>query len=175
MGYFDSFAEVCFKRDAQGRAIYYPAGIWSKGRIVPDAATETAIKTRLKRAYMVMLPVAIIAGAVLFRLSLPLFVGVTVCLMIAFHLYVRSLGAGLPLSEERLTLREAQASQARTLGRGWLIALVIISAIFVAAGAALAILDPARSLWTGLGSAAFFGACLVMFLMQLKRFRGNGA
>lgn len=175
MGYFDSMAETCFKRDAQGRALYYPAGILSKGRIIPDDARAKEIQKRLNRAHMIMLPAVITLGATSFHLSWPVFLLLLAIITLGFHLYLRSLASGLEVSSEKLTFREVQASQARTLGRGWLIALVLASALLAVAGLALAIFDPGRELWTGLGTAALFSAMVAVFLVQLRGLGRKGA
>lgn len=175
MRYFDGMADACFKHDAQGRAIFFPSGVLSKGRIVPDEKLVGQIKTRLKRAYMIMVPLAVLLGASSYSLSLPAFFILMAILVLSFNAYLRHLASGLEISAERLSIGEAYFHQARALGRGWLIALSIICALFAVAGLALAFLDPGKEWWAGLGSAAFFAAMLALFLVQLHGLGRNGA
>ena len=175
MGYFDGMVETCFKRDAQGRAIYFPGGIFSKGRIVPDENRVMELKARLNRAYVIMLPLTIVLGAVAYSKSLPIFLILMGLLTLGFNFYLRSLASGFEISNEKLGLVKAYANQARALGRGWLIALTVMCAVVVVFGLITAILEPGMLLWTGLSSAALFGALAGLFLFQLRSLGRNGA
>lgn len=44
MSYFGELATLNFKKDAEGRDLFYPFGIWSKGRILPDSETATRLR-----------------------------------------------------------------------------------------------------------------------------------
>jgi hypothetical protein len=48
MGYFGELATVNFKKDAEGRDLFFPFGIFGRGRILPDS--ETARRLRANAA-----------------------------------------------------------------------------------------------------------------------------
>ena len=53
MGYFGELATLNFKKDAAGRDLFFPFGIWSKGRIIPDS--DTAARLRGNAAWILEL------------------------------------------------------------------------------------------------------------------------
>jgi hypothetical protein len=53
MGYFGELAGVNFKKDVEGRDLFFPFGIWGKGRILPDS--ETAARLRSSGALVIEL------------------------------------------------------------------------------------------------------------------------
>lgn len=175
MGYFAGMVEACFKRDAQGRAIYFPGGIFSKGRIIPDENKVKELKTRINRTYMIMLPAIIALGAIAYSISFPIFLILMGLLTFGFNLYLRSLASGFEISTERFSIVEAYTNQARALGRGWLIALVGMCAVVVVFGLIMAILEPAMLFWTGVSNVVLFGALAALFLFQLRSLGRNGA
>ncbi|MCB1548129.1 MAG: hypothetical protein KDJ41_09915 [Hyphomicrobiaceae bacterium] len=175
MGYFDGLTGASFKTDPQGRTVFYPFGVLAKGRIVPDDAAERALKRQLKTAYMVFLPATVAIAAVGVSSNLMLTLALITLLTVSFQLFVSSLIKGYARSDERLTLREAQMTQARSLGRRWLVALAIISALLAAGGLAVVALEPHEGLLTGLGTFAFFGACFAVFTSQVRRLKREAA
>ena len=49
MGYFDQLAEAAFKTSDDGEIIYYPNGVLTKGRVIPDQETrDKAFKLQRK-------------------------------------------------------------------------------------------------------------------------------
>jgi hypothetical protein len=47
--YFDNLVEPSFQRDEQGREVFFPMGLGTRGRIVPDAATGLRLRTSMKQ------------------------------------------------------------------------------------------------------------------------------
>lgn len=173
--YFDSLTEPMFKADAEGRPLFFPLGIWARGRVLPDEAAAAALRAKVRRAYMlfflVLIPV-VAGGAPVFKLG-SVWPGAMMGLVagVGLQAYILSLTRGLPRSDEQLTLREAQRTQARLLGRGWLRALLGISLVLMLSGLAAMVLDPAHALWTGLFCTSFFGLLAVVFWRQMRMLR----
>lgn len=172
--YFDSLVAPLFKKDDQGRTLFFPAGIWSKGRIIPDEATGERLRKGIRRGYMVLfgllIPLFAIGNAFLSRGSngwmYPIIGGLLIGL--AFQAYTFTLARGLPVSDNRLSYKEAVTSQSRALGAGWLKALAIGSALFVLGSLAMTILGSGSDRLVGLAGMALFGGCLALFTWQMK-------
>lgn len=169
MGYFDGLANGGFKKDAAGRDVFYVAGIFSKGRILPDAEAAAALRARLVRFYKLLMFGGIPLMIVLVNLpgGIPLVLALGVIGSIGSWLYFRHLVRDLPVSEERLSYREAQRNAARGHSYLGLAVLAVISLLFVAGGALLLAADEAEVRWVGLGSVVLFGFCLVVFVSMI--------
>ena len=157
MGYFEGLSSSSFKKDADGRTVFYPIGILGRGRLLPDLATEERIRAFLIRYYMVSLSLIIVVvasvhwgwGAALIPV-----------LWLWFHLGTKLLVAGLPSSTSRLTLKESYANSANAHGKGMLWSLLVCSGLFVLGGVLiLAQSQDTADALIGLSSIAFFGAC----------------
>src|SRR2546423_6289468 len=106
MGYFDGLASGSLKKDGEGRTVFYPFGVLGKGRVLPDEAAEQRVRAFLVRYYKVSLLVIIGVGALVnwaWSVALvPIFIA-------WFYFGSRSLVAGYPHSDSKLTLREGYA------------------------------------------------------------------
>lgn len=170
--YFDSLVDPLFANDEQGRRVFYPAGILARGRILPDARREDAVRRRAKLVSGVMfamiIPMIGVMGGVGFTFkSFSALMCLAVVVGIGQALYFRSLVSDLPVSDTRLKMATAWRTQASSLGRGWLRALFGVSAVFVVLGLAIAVFDRTMLL-VGLASVAMFGVCAIVFWRQLR-------
>ncbi|MGE0204777.1 MAG: hypothetical protein AB7E70_07805 [Hyphomicrobiaceae bacterium] len=52
--YMEGIIEPLFKTDALGRTVFYPFGVFGRGRIVPDAAAAEGLRGRLRRFQWVL-------------------------------------------------------------------------------------------------------------------------
>src|SRR5262245_2972311 len=132
MGYFDGLTNASFRKDAQGRDLFYPHGVFGKGRIIPDAQTAARLRASMKRFYIVLfvafLPLIVIANVMhLPILYLVIFALAVMALSVAHML---KLAQGLPYSDERLTYRESLQNSARGHNKAILILLAIINTLF---------------------------------------------
>lgn len=172
MRYFDGLTAPLFKTDAGGRALFFPAGIWSKGRLLPDAATAAALRARVRRLYVAMflvaIPILVIVAPIVASDSwLPVIVG-GLAIGLGFNAYLFHLARDLPSTGERLTLKEAQAAQAQAMGRGWLTGLALALGLGAVTVGGLAVADPKEWLLAGgLGCAVF--AAGASLLLRLSR------
>jgi hypothetical protein len=169
MGYFDGLTNASFRKDSQGRDVFYPYGIYGRGRIVPDAEAAARLRESIKRLYIVcmaalppLIVVVRLAHISLAYLLLLVLVGIAIVVG-----YVRHLTRGLPYSEERLTYRESLQNSLRGHSKLGLVLLAIVSAGFVALGVFILSLDPAENFWLALVLILFFGFGLLVFLGML--------
>jgi hypothetical protein len=172
MRYFDSLTNPLFKQDAEGRHVFFPMGVLAAGRTLPDADAAEVMRRRVRGMYMaffcVVIPIVGGAAGVIGRTDWRVSIGfglVAGLLMSGCMLY---LARGLPRSDVRLTLGEAQQAQSRALGRGWIKTLLVMSSVFVAGGMAMALIETGSSRLMGLFAAVFFAACAAVFWRQLR-------
>ncbi len=170
--YFDSLIAPMFKTDDMGRRLFFPAGVWSYGRVLPDKATADAIKLKVRRAYLgfflLALPALVVGILVAGQPSWLAIVGLSFISGLAMNAYLFAIARKLPKTSERMSLGEAYKSQARSLGRGWLM-FFAVSMGLLTIGSLLAIaVEPRLGLWGGLASAAFFFALTAVFIYQLR-------
>ena len=169
MGYFDGLTNASFRKDAQGRDVFYPYGSRGRGRIIPDAETADRLRTSIKRLYILLLAlIPLLLAIVRLAHDSVLYLLLLVLAVTALTAgYVQHLTRGLPYSEERLTYRESLQNSLRGHSRLSLILLAIVSALFVALGGFILSLAPAQNFWLALLLIVFFGLCLLVFLGAL--------
>jgi hypothetical protein len=131
MGYFDGLADASFKKDSNGKDVFYAWGVLGKGRVLPDEATKAKLRTFVIRYYQIMLPIAILLG--IFRLWLPAILVLTV-LTLGFYLYVNHLTKACPICTEKLTLKESYKNSAKSHNTLMLWFLLFASLLFVLGG-----------------------------------------
>jgi hypothetical protein len=170
VGYFDGLANSAFKKDAEGRELFFPYGILGKGRVLPDAETAAAVRGKVVNFYKLVMfagiPLAIVlvnlpGGGVLAAVA----IGVVAC--IGTWLYFRRLTAGLAISAERLTYAEAQRSAAQGHSYLGLILLSILCLVFVIGGLFLLAVDDTEVRLIAIACIVLFGACLCVFLWMI--------
>ena len=170
--YFDSLVAPMFKTDDMGRQLFFPAGAWSKGRLLPDKATADAVRLKVRRVYigffLLALPVLVIGYLALGQPSWLALVAMSLVAGLGMNAYLFAIARKLPKTAERMSLGEAYKTQAKSLGRGWLM-FFAVSMGLLAIGSLLAIVfEPRLGLWGGLACAAFFVALSVVFVYQLR-------
>jgi hypothetical protein len=121
-GYFGELAGVNFKKNAEGRDLFFPFGIWGKGRILPDS--ETATHLRRNAALVSELTMSAIMVGVLvwpfiaingFQLPIvyvayPLaaLIAGSVMVSIGMWFYNFRFTRSMPVSDDRLTFAETR-------------------------------------------------------------------
>jgi hypothetical protein len=155
MSYFDRLNSVYFKTARDGRKLYFPWGLWGRGYVVPSEQDYERLRRQLKTFW-----------AVYFALIIPVCAGqyyiaafVLAVLITAFYAaWSRHLAAGLEVTNERLSLREAMASQARAYNALTLWSLELAALAFVACGIVILADDPSN--WPiAIFSVGFGGYC----------------
>jgi hypothetical protein len=168
MGYFDGLTAAAFKKDSQGRDLFFIWGKLGKGRVVPTEADGASVRGYLKNYYVGVIlgvvPMIMLAGKA-FEPRWFLTIGIFMVLALAAlaPLFLRT--AQWEVADERLTYREAMSASAAAHGAGSLWFLIVLSALFVAAG--LFLLFATDATLIGLLCTLFFGGCLGVFLWML--------
>ncbi|AVM75484.1 hypothetical protein MSR1_30170 [Magnetospirillum gryphiswaldense MSR-1] len=132
MGYFKGMASGSFKKDSLGRTVFFPNGIFGRGRIIENEQTAERFKKRITWIYIVtFIPVFLLGFFFIPRLGwwiipIVLIAGFAMWVMIFFM--VRQ----YPFSEERLSYVESLRNQAKGTGKITLWILFVLC--LVAAG-----------------------------------------
>jgi hypothetical protein len=152
-----------FKTARDGRKLFYPWGAMGRGYAIPSQQDYERLRRRIK-TYEVVSLVAVI-GAVVTKFYLVAFViaGLSLALYRAWTPY---LVRGLQPSDERLSMQESLAIQARAHSAVGLWLLEIVALMFVATGVVMLVIAPDKRL-VALTSIVFFGACAAAFAHML--------
>jgi drug/metabolite transporter (DMT)-like permease len=163
MGYFDALAASNFKTTPDGRRLFYPWGIWGRGYLIPSDEHYERLLGRIKTYTMVSL-VLVIAMVVVLK-GLWAVLGAAV-LMVFYAAWVPSLVRGLQPTDEKLTMSESMATQARTHSAPTLWALLVVALLFVAIGIGMLAFQPREWLIAAV-IIVFFGLCAAIFVRML--------
>jgi hypothetical protein len=174
MGYFDGLTAAAFKKDSQGRDLFFIWGKFGKGRVVPTEADGAAARSYLKNYYICVLvgilPMVMLggkAGEPRWFLAIGIFLVLALAALVPLFLRTRQWA----VADERLTYREAMSASATAHGAVSLWLLTGLAALFVAGGLFLLLTTDATLI--GLLCVLFFGACLGVFVwMLVMRRRG---
>ena len=168
MGYFDGLTAGAFKRDAQGRDLFFIWGRLGKGRVVPTEADGASVRSYLKNYYICVLvgiiPMLMLAGEAFEpRWFLAVGIFMTLALAALLPLFLRT--RQWAMANERLTYREAVSASAAAHGAVTLWLVTTVGALFVTGGLFLLFATDAKLI--GLLCVLFFGACLGVFIWML--------
>lgn len=181
--FLDKTVDARFKRDGEGRLVFFPMG-YGSGRIVPDAEAEAALRIGSRRltiaTFVVLIPL-IAATQALFPLKgvdfLAYFLGCG-ALGFASQLYPMWLARGLPRSSERQSFLGATTGSLDRFGRPFLLfglwtssGMAVAAAIFLTYPVAPDIADPV-AMWIAL---LFFAPLTFVYALALRRKRGASA
>lgn len=135
-GYFAALTNSSFKQDSQGRTVFFPWGILGRGRVVPDAAAESGLRSFLQTYYLVMI-VAVVTTQIAFGKLYPLLLLPVLCGW--YYLVIARTAWRYPYADTTLSLREAYTNQAATHHKTTLWLLLIASLLFALGGLMLAL------------------------------------
>lgn len=156
-----------FKVDAEGRIVFYPYGMYGKGRILPDRATAEAFYNIQKQLFTLALGIAgVLVGAYHFGVDFRWLMGIGVVLGAVLcavsWLRIRTLVLHLPVSEEPYDFGASLRTDGRSELRGhWLGSLA-----FVVIGIFMLRSDKPEQVWIGWSGIIFFGAAFLIFTWQ---------
>ena len=145
--YLDKIVDARFKRDTQGRLMFFPWGFGS-GRLVPDAAVEARLRRACRRLMIVMFVVAIPVMSAFngfYQLTGLAFLGFfAACTAVGFatQLYPAWLSRNLPRSDERISYPAAMMQSLDRFGRKFLIFGLVTSIMFAAVAAVMLAFPP---------------------------------
>lgn len=171
--YIDGLVAPFFKTDEMGQHYYFPLGVWSKGRLLPDKATADVLRQKMRKVYGRGVIAMIVAFTVINGLPNGIYwtIGLATVVAAGMSAYLLQLAAPYPRTDIDLTLREAYAAEAQSLGRGWLIALIVSSAALAIISALAAVLDTKATFSWSVPGAFMFGGAAIFFGMLARRTR----
>jgi hypothetical protein len=163
----DRIATQNFKVDAEGRIVFFPYGMYGKGRILPDRATVEAVHTAQKQVFTFVLGVAaVLLGAYQVGVGFPWVLGIGVVIGAAAcavsWLRIRALVLHLPISDEPFDFGDSIQNNGRSGLRGHLIA----SLVFVLGGIFMLLFGKPEDHWVAVAAIAFFGVGFLLFSWQ---------
>ncbi len=166
MSYFDALTGSGFKKDDAGNIVFYPWGVFGKGRVLQDEETENKVREFIRRYYTISLPVIIIVGVTVSWVYALILLPV---LFAWYYVKSRALIAGCAVTQDKLTLKQTYTNSAKVYNKKVLWLFLIFSILFGAGGLSMvffgtSIRDKIISLLTFL----FFGACAVNFGYMIK-------
>jgi hypothetical protein len=145
--FLDKIVDARFKRDIQGRLMFFPWGFGS-GRLVPDAAVEARLRRACRRLMIVLFGVAIPVMSAFngfYQLTDLAFLGfLAACTAVGFasQFYPAWLSRNLPRSDERISYAAAMMQSLDRFGRKFLIFGLVTSIMFAAVAAAMLAFPP---------------------------------
>lgn len=163
MGYFDALTSSSFKTTEDGRGLFFPWGTLGRGYAIPTEEDFKRLRRHIK-AYMVISMLIVIVAV-----NWKGFLGGAAILPVltsAYAIWARSQCRQLHQTDEKLTLSESVAGQARAHSAVGLWLLEVGALTFVGVGVLILIVDP-RNWLVATGSIVFFGLCAVMFAWML--------
>jgi uncharacterized membrane protein YiaA len=169
MGYFEGLTNSNFKKDQSGNTIFFPWGVLSRGRILPDESAETKVRSFVSHYYKVSvlttIGVSLIIGWAWSFLLLPIFGA-------WFYFGSKSLVSDCPYSEDKLTFKEGYSNLVAGHKKVTLWLLFIFS-ILVTLVCILnaSVATPSGQVTMWVFAAIFFGASSVAigYMLKVKR------
>ncbi len=182
-GFLDKTVDARFKRDGEGRLVFYPMG-YGSGRIVPVAETEATLRTGSRRlmiaTFVVLVPLIAMVQALVPLKGLNFLFYFLGCGVLGFasQIYPMWLARGLPRSSERLSFLGAMTGSLDRFGQPFLLfglwasgGMALAAAIFLAYPVAPDIADPV-AMWIAL---LFFAPLTFVYALALRRKRDVSA
>ncbi|UKJ77206.1 hypothetical protein [Azospirillum brasilense] len=169
MDFFDSFADSYFKTGVTGQRIYYPFGIFGRGRILSEEAEERRLRTIIKFAFIasVAMYAVLFSARLSFWVKMPALCGVVVAQYASHYMPVRT----HRVSKERMSLVESWLISARGIGKRTLWVLFVLSVLMTLVCAFVTFVGKG-GIWdrlTMLLGVAFFGACSLVHLWMIRQ------
>ena len=168
MGYFDALSSASFKTSHDGRRLFFPWGVLGRGYVIEYEQDAKRIEQEIKIFMIVALILIIGFGEV--GSYLQSFV-VAALLTGVYTVRAWYLIRRLQRSDERLSLKESTASQARAHGVLSLWLLEIASLVMLGGGIWMLLGAPEKRL-VAFAGIVLFGTGAVLFAIQLlQRYR----
>ena len=162
MGYFDGLTNASFKSDADGNTIFFPYGVFGKGRLIGDADRADQLKKFIVRFYMVSLGMSLVMGATVGYIwtifAFPF-------AMLWYFQGIKKFLKDAPFSDAKLSNRESMQNAASGMNKYLIWFLLLASLLFVAASVFL--VTETGDLFLGLGGV-FFAVCGFVFVFMLR-------
>ena len=152
MGYFDKITEASFKTGSNGESIYFPNGILGKGRLVQDPARKAQLFKYHKRLHKYLIPFSILYGLIIGlgnNISLESLMPILIIGSIVF-IRQRYLIRGLPIYNEKLTVKEVASTASKAFHPAFLILMVLNGAALIVVSIAMPFIlnEPINEIFT---------------------------
>ena len=162
MGYFDGLTNASFKPDTDGNTVFFPYGVWGKGRLITDADIAEQLRKFISRFYMVafsmMLVIGVTVGYIWAFIAMPF-------VMLWYFQGIKKFLKDAPFSDVKLSNRESMQNVASGMNKYLIWFLFLVSLLFVAASVFLVM--ETGDLFLGLGGV-FFAVCGFVFVFMLR-------
>ena len=178
-GFLNKMVDAYFKRDRQGRLLFFPMGFGSS-RIVPNADVETALRRGCRQlliaVFAVVVPIVAVTSGLYQLMGIQSLLFTVGCLALGFacQLYTVWLSRNLARADERLSYARAVSGLLDRFGRRFQIFGLITSAIFSVAAGLTLVYPPARAeadLVSTVTVLLLFVPLTVAYAMALRRRR----
>jgi hypothetical protein len=163
MGYFDALSSACFKTAQDGRRLFFPWGVLGRGYVIESEQDSKRIEQEIKIFMIVTLILVIGFGE--FG-SYPQSFVIAALLTGVYTVRAWYLICRLQRSDERLSLKESSASQARAHSALSLWLLEIASLVMLGGGIWMFFGAPEKRL-VAFAGIVMFGAGAAKFAVQL--------
>jgi hypothetical protein len=164
--YFNCLTEASFKKDNDGNTLFFPWGIYGKGRIITDELIKRKVRSFIGIYHIVSFSASIFTVIFLGWAWLFLLVPVSI---VWFHLAIKSLLSGCRYSEVKLSFRESLTKSAKMFNKFTLWLLLLGSFLFVVTGIIVLIIAKSTSdLLVGISSIIVFGTCTILYAYMLN-------
>ena len=166
-GYFNALTAGYFKTGTDGRKYFFPWGVMGRGYAIPSEERYESLHRQLKLYTIASLVLIIAPVAAKFYLT---GFAIATALIVFYAVWRPFLMRGLEPSNERMSVGDNFATQAR-VHKAWMLwALEIMAILFVVTGIAMLIFDPKQWL-AALGGIVFFGLCAIAIgrMIMLRR------
>jgi hypothetical protein len=169
-----SLTDNNFKKDENGRTLFYPWGICGKGLVLPDEEAEKMAKLFLRRYYFVTFSLIIVIAVIgVLGLNLLLLVFVFLVLysiiLVWYYLKQRKLLATYQVGTDKLTLKDNYRRFARNHSKSALWAGLALSLLFFANAISMVIRSATMyKTFIGILSCLVFGICAWLFRHMIK-------
>jgi hypothetical protein len=160
--------EQAFQVDGEGRVVFYPFGMLSKGRLIRDRQTMERVRGTFALLILVGAGgVTAISIASHFVISFKQGLAADAILLSLCVLGTQLLAMGLPYADERLSARAAMRNAGSGHSTLRLIVLSVLAWVMTTVGVIVLLVGDAESQWIGFTCICFFGFCLCMFIWQI--------
>jgi hypothetical protein len=160
--------EQAFDIDSEGRVVFYPFGMLSKGRLIVDRQTFESVRSKYVVICTVMLfAVMGIAIANRFVLSFEQALWSIAIALSLSAIWMQLLAMSLPFADDRFNARRAMQKAAGSHSIVGLVGLAVISWLFTTGGIIMLLVGDAGAKWTGLACTVIFGSCLAASIWMI--------
>lgn len=168
--YFDGITSQLFKKNSEGKDVFYPWGFFGRGYIIPNEERKKQLHKTFKRLNFV----SILANIFLLR-----FFGLYGIIFLAFYTFgyyiaIQTITRHMPRSTEKLQFLEAYSNASDIFSFFDLFFLFLGSLGFVIAGVWAIASD--KGIGVGVLAILFFGCCLgISSFMIYKKLTSRGS